>query len=53
MEPNLTQMPIKPGTTHKYTFPIIQNGTHWYHSHSGLQGANRNVWNVYYEQKAK
>ena len=35
--PNLTQMPIEPGTTHKYTFPIIQNGTHWYHSHSGLQ----------------
>ncbi len=35
--PNLTQMPIKPHTTHKYTFPIIQNGTHWYHSHSGLQ----------------
>ena len=35
--PNLTQMPIKPGTTHKYTFPIIQTGTHWYHSHSGLQ----------------
>ena len=30
-------MPIKPGTTHKYTFPIIQNGTYWYHSHSGLQ----------------
>ncbi|MBP6755575.1 MAG: multicopper oxidase domain-containing protein [Bacteroidia bacterium] len=35
--PNLTQMPIAPNTTHKYTFPIIQNGTHWYHSHSGLQ----------------
>ena len=35
--PYLTQMPIEPGTTHKYTFPIIQNGTHWYHSHSGLQ----------------
>ncbi|MBC7494308.1 MAG: multicopper oxidase domain-containing protein, partial [Flavobacterium sp.] len=35
--PNLTQMPIKAGTTHKYSFPIIQNGTHWYHSHSGLQ----------------
>jgi CopA family copper-resistance protein len=35
--PNLTQMPIKPHTTHLYTFPIIQNGTHWYHSHSGLQ----------------
>ncbi|HEX8018113.1 MAG TPA: multicopper oxidase domain-containing protein, partial [Flavobacterium sp.] len=35
--PYLTQMPIEPGTTHKYTFPIIQNGTYWYHSHSGLQ----------------
>jgi FtsP/CotA-like multicopper oxidase with cupredoxin domain len=35
--PNLTQMPIKPNTTHKYTFPIIQHGTHWYHSHTGLQ----------------
>ncbi len=35
--PNLTQMPIKPHTTHIYTFPIIQHGTHWYHSHSGLQ----------------
>jgi FtsP/CotA-like multicopper oxidase with cupredoxin domain len=35
--PNLTQMPIKPGTTHIYRFPIIQHGTHWYHSHSGLQ----------------
>jgi CopA family copper-resistance protein len=35
--PNLTQMPIEPHTTHIYRFPIIQNGTHWYHSHSGLQ----------------
>ena len=35
--PNLTQMPIKPHTTHLYRFPIIQHGTHWYHSHFGLQ----------------
>lgn len=35
--PNLTQMPIKPGETHIYKFPIIQHGTHWYHSHTGLQ----------------
>lgn len=35
--PNLTQMPIKPHTTHLYKFPIIQNGTHWYHSHTGFQ----------------
>ncbi len=35
--PNLTQMPIKPHTTHLYKFPIIQHGTHWYHSHTRLQ----------------
>lgn len=35
--PNLTQMPIKPHTTYLYRFPIIQHGTHWYHSHTGLQ----------------
>ncbi|MDF3079136.1 MAG: copA 3 [Sphingobacteriaceae bacterium] len=38
--PFLTQMPIKPGTSYTYRFPIIQNGTHWYHSHSGLQEQN-------------
>jgi FtsP/CotA-like multicopper oxidase with cupredoxin domain len=35
--PYITQMPIKPHTKHLYRCPIIQNGTHWYHSHSGLQ----------------
>ena len=35
--PFLTQLPIPPGTEHIYRFAIIQNGTHWYHSHSGLQ----------------
>ncbi|TKB99180.1 multicopper oxidase domain-containing protein [Pedobacter cryophilus] len=35
--PFLTQMPIKAGETYIYNFPIIQHGTHWYHSHSGLQ----------------
>jgi CopA family copper-resistance protein len=35
--PYMTQMPIKPGDTYLYRFPIIQHGTHWYHSHSGLQ----------------
>lgn len=28
---------IKPGETFKYTFPILQSGTYWYHSHSGFQ----------------
>ena len=35
--PYLTQMPIEPHSVYTYRFPIIQNGTHWYHSHSGLQ----------------
>lgn len=35
--PFLTQKPILPGTTHTYQFPVIQNGTHWYHSHAGFQ----------------
>jgi CopA family copper-resistance protein len=28
---------IKPGETFKYTFPLKQSGTYWYHSHSGFQ----------------
>nr|WP_245645906.1 multicopper oxidase domain-containing protein [Niabella ginsenosidivorans] len=35
--PYLTQMPIEPGTTYTYRFPVIQNGTYWYHSHYGFQ----------------
>jgi CopA family copper-resistance protein len=35
--PFLTQMPIKPHSTYVYKFPIVQHGTHWYHSHSKLQ----------------
>lgn len=35
--PYLTTAPIQPGTTVTYRFPIVQNGTYWYHSHTGLQ----------------
>ena len=28
---------IKPGETFVYEFPVLQSGTYWYHSHSGLQ----------------
>lgn len=35
--PHLTQEPIKPQLTYTYRFPVIQHGTHWYHSHSGWQ----------------
>jgi len=30
-------VPIKPGETFTYRFPIVQSGTYWYHSHSGGQ----------------
>lgn len=35
--PFLTTTPIEPGGTHVFNFPIRQNGTYWYHSHSNLQ----------------
>jgi len=35
--PYLTTAPIKPHSTHKYSFVIRQNGTYWYHSHTMLQ----------------
>jgi CopA family copper-resistance protein len=35
--PYLTTPPIAPGTTFKYEFPLKQNGTYWYHSHTMLQ----------------
>lgn len=28
---------IAPRSSFTYTFPIVQSGTYWYHSHSGLQ----------------
>lgn len=35
--PYLTQLPIAPHTVHVYRFPVIQHGTHWYHSHTEFQ----------------
>jgi len=32
--PFLTQMPIKAHSTYLYKFPVKQNGTYWYHSHT-------------------
>ena len=43
LPPNMDGVPgisydgIKPGETFTYRFKIKQNGTYWYHSHSGLQ----------------
>ncbi|MDQ2833786.1 MAG: copper resistance system multicopper oxidase [Acidobacteriota bacterium] len=35
--PGVSFAGIKPGTTFTYRFPIKQNGTYWFHSHSGGQ----------------
>jgi len=35
--PGISFPGIKPRKTFTYEFPIVQAGTYWYHSHSGLQ----------------
>ncbi len=35
--PYLTTPPIEPGETFEYKFRLEQDGTYWYHSHTGLQ----------------
>jgi len=35
--PFLTTTPIAAGGSHTFEYPIIQSGTYWYHSHTGLQ----------------
>jgi CopA family copper-resistance protein len=38
--PMISFPPIAPGETFTYEFPIRQNGTYWYHSHTELQEQN-------------
>lgn len=33
----LTTAPIKAHTSHTFEFPLVQNGTYWYHSHTAMQ----------------
>jgi len=35
--PGISFPGIKPRSTFVYEFPVVQSGTYWYHSHSGLQ----------------
>ncbi|MFJ7141544.1 copper resistance system multicopper oxidase [Pseudomonas protegens] len=35
--PGLSFDGIEPGGLYRYSFPVKQHGTYWYHSHSGLQ----------------
>ncbi len=35
--PYLTTLPIRAGESFTYEYPVVQSGTYWYHSHTGLQ----------------
>jgi CopA family copper-resistance protein len=35
--PYLTTSPVEPGEIYTFTFPLIQSGTYWYHSHTMVQ----------------
>jgi FtsP/CotA-like multicopper oxidase with cupredoxin domain len=37
--PGLTQPAVAPNTSMQYNFPVRPSGTHWMHSHQGLQEA--------------
>jgi FtsP/CotA-like multicopper oxidase with cupredoxin domain len=37
--PGLTQEPVSPNSSDRYYFPLKPTGTHWMHSHEGLQEA--------------
>jgi FtsP/CotA-like multicopper oxidase with cupredoxin domain len=37
--PGLTQPAIAPNASYQYNFPVQPSGTHWMHSHQGLQEA--------------
>jgi hypothetical protein len=36
----ITQCPIAPGDNFTYTFPVLQYGSTWYHSHYSMQYAD-------------
>lgn len=38
--PFVTQLPIRPDASALYDFPLVPSGTHWMHSHMGLQEAS-------------
>jgi CopA family copper-resistance protein len=49
--PGLSFAGIPPGETFTYRFPIVQSGTYWYHSHSGMQEATGMIGALILEPK--
>jgi CopA family copper-resistance protein len=51
--PKISFPGIKPGETFTYKFPIVQAGTHWFHSHSGFQEPDGAYGSIVIEPKNK
>ena len=51
--PGLSFRGIMPGETFTYRFPVIQSGTYWYHSHSGMQEQTGLVGALILEPRAR
>ena len=51
--PGISYDGIKPGETFTYRFPIVQNGTYWFHSHSGFQEPDGAYGALILEPKAR
>ena len=51
--PGLSFRGIRPGETFTYRFPIVQGGTYWYHSHSGMQEQTGLYGSLILEPRAK
>ncbi|HEY1213793.1 MAG TPA: copper resistance system multicopper oxidase [Bryobacteraceae bacterium] len=50
--PGLTFAGIPSGETFTYRFPIVQAGTYWYHSHSGMQEQTGLAGSLIFEPKS-
>ena len=51
--PGISYEGIAPGETFTYHFPIVQNGTYWFHSHSGFQEPDGAYGSIVIEPKKR
>ncbi len=51
--PTISFEGIKPGETFTYSFPVVQSGTYWFHSHSGFQEPNGAYGSIVIEPKKR
>lgn len=51
--PGISFAGIPAGETFTYTFPVVQSGTYWFHSHSGFQEPNGAYGSIVIEPKGR